>query len=561
MARLVADVQSAGRVRNLESVTSGRFTRRRALALGAAAGVGALLARTPTPAFADTRLFSMPVRLGETLRAPRRFDLVGIKGQALERARPQLRTRREGGSWSDWVTVHPGGDHGPDDGRATGASDPIWVDGALEVQVRAAEPLAPGARLQLVAVSPIARRAGARAARRARASTRQVGGVAIMPRSAWGARAPRAVPTYGEVQVAFVHHTVTANEYAPGDVPAILRSMQAYHMDSNGWADIGYNFLVDRFGVIWEGREGGIDQPVVGAQAQGWNSDSTGISNIGTFTSVAQSAAAVEANARLIAWKLSLHGAPTTGTVPLVSGGGSSNRYPAGRIVSFQRISGHRDADATTCPGDALYGQLAAIRARAAQLASQYPAPVARLELAASPPVLAYGDTVRLTGAARRPDGTPVPGIAVTIEKRGSTAWVPVGSAQSAADGSYSLGLAWRGTGRLRARAAVDGTVVVSTASTVLCVPRLSRVARRARAGSRARLRGKVRPAQRFELLVERRVGTRFRRVGTFSVRGHGGGFTARVPLRRAGRYRIAPVVQSGGRVHRGTTTLLRVIR
>ena len=57
-----------------------------------------------------------------------------------------------------------------------------------------------------------------------------------------------------------------------------------YHRDSNGWNDIGYNFLVDKYGQIFEGRAGGSTRPVIGAQAQGYNSHSTGIACLGTFT-------------------------------------------------------------------------------------------------------------------------------------------------------------------------------------------------------------------------------------------------------------------------------------
>src|SRR5205814_8139148 len=94
----------------------------------------------------------------------------------------------------------------------------------------------------------------------------------INTRASWGARAPKATPGYASsVQMTFVHHTVNSNTYAQSDVPSILRSIQAYHMDSNGWDDIGYNFLVDRFGGMWEGRGGGMDQPVIGAHTLGFN--------------------------------------------------------------------------------------------------------------------------------------------------------------------------------------------------------------------------------------------------------------------------------------------------
>ena len=81
-----------------------------------------------------------------------------------------------------------------------------------------------------------------------------------------------------------MHHTVNANTYAPQDSAAIVLSICRYHRNENGWRDIGYNFLVDRFGQIFEGRAGGIDQPVIGAQAQGYNGVSTGVANLGTFT-------------------------------------------------------------------------------------------------------------------------------------------------------------------------------------------------------------------------------------------------------------------------------------
>ena len=110
----------------------------------------------------------------------------------------------------------------------------------------------------------------------------------MIPRSAWGGDSvpPRSGPAYGQVQIAFVHHTVNANDYGPEDSAAIVLGIARYHRDHNGWNDVGYNFLVDQYGQIFEGRAGGMDLPIVGAQAQGFNSVSTGIALIGTFTSV-----------------------------------------------------------------------------------------------------------------------------------------------------------------------------------------------------------------------------------------------------------------------------------
>src|SRR5205814_7670812 len=180
----------------------------------------------------------------------------------------------------------------------------------------------------------------------------------INTRASWGARAPKDPPEYGSsVKMAFVHHTVNSNSYAASDVPSILRSIQAYHMDSNGWNDIGYNFLVDRFGGVWEGRGGGIDRPVIGAHTLGFNTDSTGVAVIGDFSSTPASGSAIDGAARIIAWKLGLTNVDPAGQAVLTSSD-SGSRYQAGTPVGFNAISGHRDANYTDCPGNGLYNQL-----------------------------------------------------------------------------------------------------------------------------------------------------------------------------------------------------------
>jgi hypothetical protein len=173
--------------------------------------------------------------------------------------------------------------------------------------------------------------------------------------------------------MAFVHHTQSPNGYSAGEVPAMLRAIFLFHRDVRGWNDIGYNFVVDLFGRIFEARAGGIDEAVVGAQAGGYNLVSTGAAVLGDFGSSPISAPAAGALERLLAWKLSLHGTPAQGRVrvPVNPAGAVFSRFPAGAHVSLPRVAGHRDGDSTDCPGDALYAQLPILRSRIARLAGR----------------------------------------------------------------------------------------------------------------------------------------------------------------------------------------------
>lgn len=115
----------------------------------------------------------------------------------------------------------------------------------------------------------------------------------VYSRAQWGADESlrSGTPSYGEVDGGVIHHTVNANDYSRADVPSILRSVHAYHTQSRGWSDIGYNFLIDRFGRIWEGRYGGITRPVMGAHTLGYNGVTFGTSAIGNFETTAPSPA------------------------------------------------------------------------------------------------------------------------------------------------------------------------------------------------------------------------------------------------------------------------------
>jgi uncharacterized protein with LGFP repeats len=191
----------------------------------------------------------------------------------------------------------------------------------------------------------------------------------IVTRAGWGAdeKLREAGFVYTDsVKVVFVHHTATGNDYTCAGAPALIRSIYRYHVESSGWRDIGYNFLIDKCGNIYEGRAGGVAKAVFGAHTLGFNTNSSGVAVLGTFTSVSAPAAAVKAVAQLAAWKLGLYGGNPTGTTHLVSGGG--NLYTKGSSVKLHTISGHRDGFATECPGAKLYAQLGGARTTAAGL-------------------------------------------------------------------------------------------------------------------------------------------------------------------------------------------------
>ncbi|MEU6406113.1 peptidoglycan recognition protein [Streptomyces sp. NPDC046985] len=191
----------------------------------------------------------------------------------------------------------------------------------------------------------------------------------IVTRSGWGADESLREPDFAytdTVKAVFVHHTATGNNYRCAESASIIRGIYRYHVKSMGWRDIGYNFLVDKCGKIYEGRAGGVAKPVMGAHTLGFNTDSTGVAVIGSFDETRPASAALKAVERLTAWKLGLYGVDPRGTTYLTSAGG--NLYPQGTSARLNVISGHRDGFATTCPGWQLYARLGTIRSAAARL-------------------------------------------------------------------------------------------------------------------------------------------------------------------------------------------------
>ncbi|MFF9589245.1 N-acetylmuramoyl-L-alanine amidase [Streptomyces sp. NPDC014646] len=195
----------------------------------------------------------------------------------------------------------------------------------------------------------------------------------IVSRAGWGAdesMSPEAPEYLNGVKAVFVHHTAETNNYSCADSAAIVRGLYAYHVKANGWKDLGYNFVVDKCGTVFEGRKGGVDRPVFGAHTYGFNRDTAGIAVIGTYTDAAAPTAATTAVARVAAWKLGQYKVDPAGTTTLTAGATGGNfagtRFTSGTAYTFNTVSGHRDGFNTQCPGTKLYGQLPAIRSLAA---------------------------------------------------------------------------------------------------------------------------------------------------------------------------------------------------
>ena len=549
----------------LQVVVPRRSLTRRQVVRAAALVAAATGLRPASPALAarPAELFELPLdglspgasaaaaggwRKTGVIDAPRRFDLVGLTWARGSSAEAQIRARRRGGRWTGWATLHPAGDHGPDRGNAPAGTDPAFVGAADQFQLRLrGNPRR--LRARFVRALPTARVAR-RMARRLGQTARATQGPSIIPRSAWGAAAvpPREAPVYGQVQLAFVHHTVTANDYGPEDSAGIVLGIARYHRNSNGWNDIGYNFLVDKYGQIFEGRAGGIEAAVMGAQAQGYNSVSTGVACLGDFSTIAQTPVAMDALARLIGWKLSVHGVPTQGPVTVTSAGGPTNRYPSGAPVTFQRISGHRDANTTSCPGAALYGQLEALRSAAARFAG----PLVGLSLNTVTRLRGLRP-VNVSGYLRFPDGSAAAGARVDIEylPRAATgaAWGPLATAVCDANGSYRATLEFPSSGTVRAvfRGDASRAPMASNPRKVYVAADLTAGLgrRKMRLGRRVRLVGTAEPATHVRVKTQRRVGRRWVRERVRMIPVQDGAFRASIKPRARGSYRIVAQVGS----------------
>lgn len=293
----------------------------------------------------------------------------------------RVRASLDGTTWSEWVTLPLSFSDGEGSEFVANklVGEPCWVGDARYVQFTASGPMKD---LKFVFVNSLGQPTALRRAREAVSDFAAAASSALRPqvadavttqprivtRAQWGANESlrRCDPEYAPVRMAFVHHTVNGNGYSRSQAPALVRAVYQYHVRGNGWNDIGYNFLIDRFGTIYEGRYGGMTKGPVGGQVLGFNTNSTGIALLGTYTKARPSPQAVVALKRLLAWKLDVHHVDPNSMATMTCR--ATQKYKEGELVRLRAISGHRDANFTTCPGGAAYAVLSGVRVSAASM-------------------------------------------------------------------------------------------------------------------------------------------------------------------------------------------------
>ncbi|MBO9532769.1 MAG: N-acetylmuramoyl-L-alanine amidase [Solirubrobacteraceae bacterium] len=505
------------------------------------------------------------------LRATKRFSMVGLRwASAHAQVSGKVRAQRTDGSWTGWLELESqqgtdGVVRGADGAEAAagearqakagllGSTEPLWTGPARRLQIRLDGARPKGLRAAFVDVTgdiPAVRASAARAKQ-----TDDFAG--IQPRAAWDPDnecAPRSDPGLGSVQAVVVHHTVGTNDYSLAQVPAIILGICKFHRNGNGWNDIGYNVLVDRFGGAWEGRAGGITQPVVGAQAQGFNAVTAGVSMLGDFQAVAPSPAQLATVGRVAAWRLAVAGVPRSGTVDLTSAGGSLSRFKSKAVATLPRVMGHRDVGLTECPGGAAYALLDGVRAAVSAASPIIPASLPAAPAPTPQPVKITISTQRTVGAGStsvvkgtaKQGSAPLKSATVALQvSADGTKWQSVTRDRTTSSGAYSLAHRFSRSWKLRV-VRTDGDGGTSSTVAMNLVPKLTlTVPKRMKVGKRVVLRGTISPGRGpVRMTIERRSKSgKYVAGSTVAVKQSGRNLSVAVTPHSATLYRFRLVV------------------
>ncbi len=337
------------------------------------------------------------------------FSVVALTARDLADTRAMVRARQPDGTWGPWYESEPidtrRDDRTPAGGTA--GTEPIYVGNTNAVQIlvtrksTATEPQTPSTAPASGPLQPVPAaaphtgdpaqftppsltavlidpgRGAIDGALTDVAGALPGGGPHVITRSQWGADESIRCdePTYDDsLGGVTVHHTAGRNDYSKAESAGIVRAIYTYHAQTLGWCDIGYNALVDKYGQIFEGRYGGLDRPVQGAHAGGFNENTAGVALMGNHESESPSDQAVTAVGKFIGWRTRLAGLDPKGHTTMYSEGTEYTPYAQGEAVDLPIVFAHRDVGNTTCPGDAAYDLMDRIRDIAAGAAGG-PAP------------------------------------------------------------------------------------------------------------------------------------------------------------------------------------------
>ncbi|MDU0479151.1 N-acetylmuramoyl-L-alanine amidase [Staphylococcus chromogenes] len=299
------------------------------------------------------------------------FSMFALTWQGKRDVVAHFRGQRADGTWTQWFTAEPASEV---QSNGKNGTDPIYLEPTKKVQVSLlGVDMVPGTAAQQPQTSGLEAvfidgKESAPAAGGVKLMADSDGMPRIISRAGWGADESirqncQPNPDYTDpINAITIHHTAGSNEYTEAQSAGIVRGIYTYHGQNLGWCDVGYHALVDKYGNIFEGRYGGVNKPIMGAHAGGFNENTWAISMMGDYSSVTPSRETIQSVGELAGWRAKVAGFDPTGTDTHYSEGTSYSKYPAGQAVTLPRIFAHRDVGTTTCPGDAGYAQMNNIR-------------------------------------------------------------------------------------------------------------------------------------------------------------------------------------------------------
>ncbi|MGC0250371.1 N-acetylmuramoyl-L-alanine amidase [Pseudactinotalea sp. Z1748] len=292
------------------------------------------------------------------------------------------------GEWTAWSELEPEAGEDVEDG----GTEPYIVGGATGVQLRVGPvgTLPSNLRLHLIPAEPTMEESQATTeedvaelSTQAQTNSTESGTASMAAPTSATASAPRVItrsgwradeskmtwtPSNRDLRAAVVHHTAGTNNYTAAQSPAIVQGIYHFHAVTRGWGDIGYNFLVDKYGQVFEGRTGSFAAPhgqmPQAAHALGFNDGTLGISVLGDYSAVHAPESILDTMAEVIAWKFAAAGIDMATPSGMTSPGTSAR--PRGQ--NLPRVFAHRDVGSTTCPGNNIYARMAMINEKVATL-------------------------------------------------------------------------------------------------------------------------------------------------------------------------------------------------